>query len=174
MFSGPFCPCKKQTRHSTASARSHSCHFMFYVKSVSLKILGVPSPFFPGIILSREPSQTQDKNGMCLERPMVENNGESTPRKMLTSPNGGTPRKMGGLLVGFPSTPTGHRLNKRRKNRPPTKRVPFWFLMATGAELVCLGSLYQMGVLFCGGPPKTLLGYFKQAHPITSAKLTIK
>ena len=44
------------------------------------RILGVTSPFFPGILLSRKPSETQGKRIRFLERMMVEKNGESTPR----------------------------------------------------------------------------------------------
>ena len=40
---------------------------------------GVPSPFFPGILLSRKPPKTRE-SGCFLKRTMVEKNGESTPR----------------------------------------------------------------------------------------------
>ena len=40
----------------------------------------VPSPFFPGILLSRKPPETQGKRILLLKRTMVEKNGESTPR----------------------------------------------------------------------------------------------
>ena len=36
--------------------------------------LGLPSSFFPGILLSRKPPETRE-NGQCLERTMVEKNG---------------------------------------------------------------------------------------------------
>ena len=41
--------------------------------------LGVPSPFFPGILLFRKPSKAQG-NSRFLKRTMVEKNWESTPR----------------------------------------------------------------------------------------------
>ena len=40
------------------------------------QVLEIPSPFFPGILLSRE-----RETGWFLKRMMVEKNGESTPRK---------------------------------------------------------------------------------------------
>ena len=45
--------------------------------------LGVPSPFFPGILLFRKPSKTQGKQIRLLTRTMVKN-GESTPRTLGT------------------------------------------------------------------------------------------
>ena len=42
----------------------------------------VPSPFFPGILLSRKPPDTQEKKLYFLKRTMVGKNGESTPRTM--------------------------------------------------------------------------------------------
>ena len=45
---------------------------------VPMGISRVPSPFLPGILLSRKPPP---KNGWFLERTMVEKNGGSTPRK---------------------------------------------------------------------------------------------
>ena len=44
-------------------------------------ILGLSSPFIPGILLSRKPSRTQG-NRWFLKRTMVEKNGESTPSTM--------------------------------------------------------------------------------------------
>ena len=44
------------------------------------KIKRVVSPFFPGILLSREPLKTLE-NSWFLKRTMVEKNGESTPGK---------------------------------------------------------------------------------------------
>ena len=38
------------------------------------EILGVPSPFFPRILLSREPSETEGKRIRLFKRPMVEKN----------------------------------------------------------------------------------------------------
>ena len=46
------------------------------------KAPGVPSPFFPGILLSRKLPNTQRKRICCFKRTMVEKNGESTPRKL--------------------------------------------------------------------------------------------
>ena len=45
-----------------------------------LIFLGVTSPFFPGILLSRKPS-------WFLKRTMVKQNGESTPRILRTKPS---------------------------------------------------------------------------------------
>ena len=44
-------------------------------------IIGVPSPFFPGILLFTKPSNTQG-HSRNLKRTMVENNGESTTRNI--------------------------------------------------------------------------------------------
>ena len=48
--------------------------------SVVLNILGVPSPFFLGILLFRKPSKTQG-NSRFLKRAMVENNRKGMNRK---------------------------------------------------------------------------------------------
>ena len=49
------------------------------------KILVLPSPFFPGILLSRKPPETHG-NGRFSTRTMVGKNGESTLRKMGSFP----------------------------------------------------------------------------------------
>ena len=58
---------------------------MFSTEHVALEALGVPSPFFPGILLSRKPPLKPRENGRSLERTMVEKNGKSTPREAGTS-----------------------------------------------------------------------------------------
>ena len=45
------------------------------------KVLGVASPFFSGILLSRKPPKTLGKR-LVFERTMAEKNGESTTRKV--------------------------------------------------------------------------------------------
>ena len=55
------------------------------------KIIVLPSPFFPGIFLSRKPPETQG-NGRFLKRTMVEKNGESTLRRMVWVPVISLPR----------------------------------------------------------------------------------
>ena len=50
--------------------------------SSPMSFLGLPSPFFAGVLLFRKPSKTQG-NCWFLKRTMVENNGESTPRSLL-------------------------------------------------------------------------------------------
>ena len=40
------------------------------------KLLGVPSPFFPGILLSRTPPETQGKRIQFLKRPMAKKEWE--------------------------------------------------------------------------------------------------
>ena len=48
--------------------------------------LGVPSPFFPGILLSRKPPETRE-NGRFLKRTMIENNGQGiNPWNLSRSP----------------------------------------------------------------------------------------
>ena len=49
-------------------------------------ILVQPSPFFPGVLLSRKPPETQG-NGRFLKRTMVGKNGESTQKDMGSVPN---------------------------------------------------------------------------------------
>ena len=44
--------------------------------------LGVPSPFFPGILLSTKPPKIQGKQLFLFKRTMVEENAESTPRML--------------------------------------------------------------------------------------------
>ena len=48
-------------------------------------ILGLPSPFFPGIIFFPTNRQTPRGNGWFLERTMDEKNGTSTPRILRMS-----------------------------------------------------------------------------------------
>ena len=46
-------------------------------------ILGVPSPFFPGTLLSKSFAKPRE-NGRFLKETMVENNRDSNPRDVLT------------------------------------------------------------------------------------------
>ena len=45
-----------------------------------MRCSGVPSPFFPGILLSRKPPKNLWGNGRCLKRTIAEKHVKSTPR----------------------------------------------------------------------------------------------
>ena len=58
---------RAKTRPSKSRTKIH--------RKKSTRILGVPSPFFPGILLSRKPPETRGKRIRFLERTRVEKNG---------------------------------------------------------------------------------------------------
>ena len=64
-------------------------------------ILGLPSPFFPGIILSRKPLETQGKRIRISKRRMVEKNGP------------GINPSMAGFPQSFLLEPGSHNLARR-------------------------------------------------------------
>ena len=51
--------------------------YAFWAKFGDPMALGVPSPFFPGILLSKKPPKTPG-NSWFLKRTMVEKNGDVT------------------------------------------------------------------------------------------------
>ena len=92
---------------------------------------GVPFPFFPGILLSRN-LQRPKENGWLLKRTMVEKNGESAPRVI-------------GTFVGFEAvwvSPEDWPL--RARVLTPRERPSLTKLCSMGEEL---GTLEQIQVM---------------------------
>ena len=56
-------------------------------------ILGVPSPFFPGILLSKNYQNKNRQNGRCLKRTTLEKNGEEIQEINARFENGASTKR---------------------------------------------------------------------------------
>ena len=141
---------------------------------VPVAFLGVTSPFFPGIPLSRKPPKNPG-NGWFLKRTMAEKNGKSTPRALCFlcySPFhlGFKGRRkentelISFLLGGGPGPPltqlqvaTGPSCNR---TRDPTftryhLHLPFWTHLHQERLAVCQSPKWWLGARFGACPHGT-------------------
>ena len=80
---------------------------------LGFNFLSVPSPFFPGILLFKKPSNTQGKQPV-LKGAMVEKSGESTARSFLNRNNPGCQRCSVSASLSGPRRPKAN-FNRRAR-----------------------------------------------------------
>ena len=106
-----------------ASSKSSFVSAVFFLTQRTAQVLGVTSPFFPGVLLSRKPPNTWG-NGWFLTRKMAAKNGESTPRSVSDAPLH-TKLRVAGWGKGLNS--------QEAKNQLPSN----WWFGLVGPHLPC-------------------------------------